>query len=152
MIGDVCRKCKVLLTSGNYVGKTEGNICRSCWRTYWNTWARKTGHYRGKRAHYLREHYLGQRVNGKKVYIRTEVKRPHTGFCEMCSRRVGDPATDGKTVRRLVYHHWDDSDYSLGLWLCQSCHNVAHAVEENLAEKYLRAKDSLLLKRSIQTK
>jgi hypothetical protein len=31
---------------------------------------------------------------------------------------------------RLVYHHWNDADYSQGLWVCQGCHNVAHTWED----------------------
>ena len=64
-----------------------------------------------------------RRVEGKREY-------PDPPACEMCC----------KEGRRLVYHHWDDDDYSLGLWLCQHCHNAAHVVESGRDELYKSAK------------
>jgi len=91
-----------------------------------------------RRSLWARKNYLGTRVGGKQRYMRVENKRDHTGHCEMCDR----------TSKRLVYHHWNDSDFSQGVWICVSCHNIAHGVEKGLADKYLNLKRRLSRKKA----
>lgn len=68
---------------------------------------------------YRRKHYLV--VQGKNLRI---VKRPYPSddCCELC----------GRQVRRLEYHHWDDSHPELGMWICWYCHHGAEWFERGL--------------------
>lgn len=73
-------------------------------------------------------------------------KRPNPNFCEFCG--------DGKT--HLGYHHWDDSNRSKGVWVCQvnKCHNLAEAVDliDNgslLPDKYSKLKQILVEREKI---
>jgi len=76
---------------------------------------------------YHRENYLY--MNNRP--IRVSGKRPRPELCELCNR----------DSRRLVYHHWDDENYSKGLWLCWRCHNVAEAADVGiLSDRYLELK------------
>lgn len=47
-------------------------------------------------------------------------KRPHPGHCEIC----------GRTDQMLYYHHWDDSNLNLGIWVCFKHHRLAELVDE----------------------
>jgi hypothetical protein len=76
-----------------------------------------------KRAWYLRNkakidnHRRETVLNGKCGLH----KRKYTGKCELC----------GVTVSKyLRYHHWDDSNPSVGVWLCTRCHNIAEAIDK----------------------
>lgn len=44
------------------------------------------------------------------------------GICELCSIKVD----------RMHYHHWDDDNPSLGLWLCPNCHRYAEGMDQVL--------------------
>lgn len=61
--------------------------------------------------------------NNKKIYGN---KRPYPkdGHCELCFEKpiIHAYRQHGRSTR-LVYHHWDDSDLSKGLWICPSCHS-----------------------------
>ena len=50
--------------------------------------------------------------NGKPIHLKNLNKRDYTNQCELC----------GETAKRLVYHHWNKSEPSLGMWICQKCH------------------------------
>lgn len=139
----MCRSCGVVLRQGeNWYGRgtSRGRMCHPCFRDYQRRWKQTpTGRASVRRhTHWVRQNYLGQVVDGKKVYIRVVGKRAHPGTCEVC----------GRADRRLAYHHWDDANYSLGLWLCGACHNIAEAVDDGLHKKYLDAKAVI----GIQTK
>ncbi len=74
-----------------------------------------------------------RRANGKRP-------RPADDACEWC----------GIVPERLGYHHWDDADFSKGLYLGnRQCHDIAEFCEENFgmiteyAEKYLKLKADL---------
>lgn len=58
-------------------------------------------------------------------------KRPKPACCEFCN---------GKT--HLVYHHWDDSNKSKGIWVCQvnKCHDLAEAVDNLSSDSLLPGK------------
>src|SRR3990172_8844945 len=50
-------------------------------------------------------------------------KRPYPdGVCELC----------GKQVVRMHYHHWDDDNPGLGLWLCPACHRDTEGMDRVL--------------------
>lgn len=89
---------------------------------------------RAKQIEYKREYYrkgyIGQVIGGKLVMVPAPGKRTRPEVCELCGR-----------VRKLLYHHWDDENYSRGLWLCLRCHNVAEAADVGvLSDKYLDLK------------
>ena len=69
---------------------------------------------------YHRIHSLG--TNGK-VYHGLN-KRPYPYHCEIC----------GTEHVRLNYHHWDDNNMNLGIWVCQSqfCHGLLELDDRGL--------------------
>lgn len=80
------------------------------------------------------------RPDGTRGYLRNLSKRPYTGICELCGRLA-----QGKS--KLSYHHWDDGNPSLGLWLCLRCHTVAEALDNipDLTASYLALKEKASL-------
>jgi len=74
------------------------------------------------RSHVIRYHGYAI-VGDKRSY-------PPNGQCELCGEK-----------RRLVYHHWDNDNFKLGLWLCPHCHILAEKTEKGItSEKYLQLK------------
>lgn len=141
-IGQVveCRKCGRRCRFRHY---TRGHICPECWRAYYRAWSKTPAGRAHMRRHtkWVRANYLGVRLeDGRHGYIRIEGKRSHPGSCEMCQR----------SDRRLAYHHWDNEDFTKGLWLCLPCHNIAEAVEKGIAERYMKRKTEVA--QGIQTK
>lgn len=124
---DICRKCGVALTDDNwpeYLRRMHSLRCVDCRREQVNANQRnwyKTPKGQAKKQR-RRQETLGSRKGAERSFIRIEGKReyPDPAICEMCQ----EPKT------RLVYHHWNDADYSQGLWVCQGCHNVAHTWED----------------------
>lgn len=137
-----CRKCAIPLIEGtNWYGrgKTRGRICNDCWNAYLRNWMNSTDagqKFKQNRVHYMRHNYLGFRTDSGNPYVRIIGKREWPGFCEMCE----------SVPKRLVYHHWNDADYSQGIWICQPCHNIAHGIEKDLDKKYRELKARLSLK------
>jgi len=80
------------------------------------------------RNRYNRKHWIST-PNGR---MRAE-KRARPDTCELCS----------KAVARLDYHHWDNEQPHLGLWLCISCHIFAGRVDNDMVNKYLDLKGSI---------
>ncbi len=58
-------------------------------------------------------------INGKITIIRGLDKRPRPELCELCSRKP-----------TKAYHHWDDDDPSIGLWLCYRCHITVEVMDD----------------------
>jgi len=79
---------------------------------------------------YRAKNYVNTTVNGKHRFLRTPYKRPKPSMmeCELC----------GRVTDRLNYHHWDDNDPSVGLWLCFSCHMFVERLEYGEIELYYR--------------
>ncbi len=61
---------------------------------------------------WARRHNVGGKANQN---IR---KRPYPKSCELCH-----------DVRHLDYHHWNDSNVSLGVWVCLDCHRPAEFID-----------------------
>jgi len=55
-------------------------------------------------------------------------KRAYTGYCELCGKEVES---------HLGYHHWNDNEPSLGLWLCSPCHKWAEGFDKALEDQAL---------------
>jgi len=72
------------------------------------------------------------KVDGKRIYGLN--KRPYPEGCEMCNR--------GGLF--LSYHHWEDHNPNMGLWLCNPCHFMAEAVDKGYHNIYLRLKGEIV--------
>ena len=78
-------------------------------------------------------------VNGVKV---PGERRSKPVVCELC---VGEHCTSD----RLYYHHWDNSDLSRGVWVCQPCHQICEHKDgyngnrKDLQTKYLQLKGNI---------
>ncbi len=80
-------------------------------------------------------------TEGGTVVLTRLNKRPYPGECEVC----GLPKEKG-----LLYHHWDEDNPSVGLWLCSRCHRLAEVLDKlgsaklgELLAKYLRLRGSV---------
>lgn len=83
-----------------------------------------------------RSNYVGSIREGKHKCFRALNKRPRPedGACELCR----------KPTRKLNYHHWDDEDFSKGMYLCNICHMFAEAVDKGVSEgEYFSLKDRI---------
>lgn len=47
---------------------------------------------------------------------------PFDGRCEVCSKELGK--------QFYCYHHWNDNDLNLGIWVCGSCDYLAEGLDE----------------------
>lgn len=88
---------------------------------------------------YMRRRVTESRKNGERAYILAD-KRPYplSAACEICEG----------SQKTLVYHHWQPAvdGKLLGMWLCQTCHKMAHGVENGLVNKYKQFKQELELR------
>lgn len=85
---------------------------------------------------YYRNNFVGSVREGKFKHSRSPGKRPRPEdeACELCSR----------IPSRLHYHHWDDEDYSKGMWLCVVCHMFGEGIDKGCSEgAYYRLKDRI---------
>lgn len=57
-------------------------------------------------------------IRGKIIYGLN--KRDWTGYCELCGR---------KDIR-ISYHHWDDKNFSKGIWVDNPCHWMCEQVDK----------------------
>jgi uncharacterized CHY-type Zn-finger protein len=73
---------------------------------------------------------LVTRVNGKTITVYHLNKRQKTKGCELCDREL----------IRLYYHHWDNGNFSKGMWVCGSCHRFITRIESGFATNYLKLK------------
>jgi len=68
------------------------------------------------------------------------IKRPYPsdGNCELCHERP---------TKKLAYHHWDDTNVSIGIWVCQYCHGIIEGIDrgniETIITAYKEAKDRI---------
>lgn len=85
------------------------------------------------------EFYHRNKYNGK-------YPKPKDSSCELCG-------TPNLKYPYYHYHHWDDSDRTKGIWVCNICHHVLTCIEhkgfevvQNILTKYMQRK--LLLENS----
>lgn len=71
--------------------------------------------YNKKKRDYGRK-YLISGVRGK---ILNKRDYPPANRCELCKRKN----------MLLGYHHWDNGDFSQGIWICRNCHIAVHWLE-----------------------
>lgn len=102
---------------------------------------RKLKEYNKRSVDYHREHYDGQHMkDGKRVKTLPGTKRPRSesNTCELCGLH--------RDNRRPAYHHWDDSNYLWGLYVCiPRCHHFAEVIDHQpgVVAKYLKLKTDL---------
>lgn len=107
-----CKKCQ-LIDNFEYRGKHREKV-----RTYTRNYRRRTR--------------IGQ-GGIKPSFSRVQNKRPYPQdeCCELCRRH---------RPMKLVYHHWNDQNFALGIWICRPCHSGVHFVERVGAKPYLNLK------------
>lgn len=100
------------------------SICKDCTKNRNREWYRNNKERANKRhKDYQRNYRLnGKKADGKRHY-------PNDQKCELCKKK-----------KHLAYHHWDDSDFSKGIWVCVCCHKAAHWLDENDPERYYMIK------------
>ena len=112
--------------NGHPYSKTQNGRSPSR-NAYMTEWIRTHPEYRAKAVKYSRENYIT--INGKKTRVANKRLRPEV--CELC----------GRNSCKLDYHHWNNSDFSKGLWLCYLCHMFAEYVDKEAVGKYLEIKE-----------
>ncbi len=103
------------------------------------SWAEYQREWRVRNPVRFKEHKYRYKLYSRQNYLNgvKTPKRVVTNNCEVCG---------GKAVK-LYYHHWDDSNTLLGMWLCYSCHRVAEYVDSDvtlsLADRYKLVKQAI---------
>ncbi len=80
---------------------------------------------------YTRRNY----VCTEKGFVRCR-KRARPDACELCGEHED-------AAGKLDYHHWDDSNFHWGMWVCWKCHRACEVFERELdrfADKYRNLK------------
>ena len=86
-------------------------------------------------ARYYSNRRTPEKIRMQKLRVksrREKSRRARTEFCELC----------GKDELPLHYHHWDDDNLKLGLWVCPGiCHMFCEGIDKGLSvEKYTELK------------
>lgn len=114
-----CRICGTRLSVQNMpmdAIKGIDNVCKKCDYI--------------KMKQYNRKHLIDSDV---RIYG-TKRDYPLDNCCEVCKR----------TGRKLAYHHWQNSNLQLGVWICLTCHKLAHGVDEGYLNNYLQIREKIL--------
>jgi hypothetical protein len=86
---------------------------------------------------YIRQHT----VKTKKGWIYGVNKRPYSNHCEIC----------GIEKKKLDYHHWNDNNVELGIWVCIWCHRIVEAVESGKIFEIIKKYEQLKAEVTKQT-
>ena len=84
-----------------------------------------------------RLHRLSTVKNGKSIRIYDLNKRSYSETCEICGKNT-----------HLVYHHWDDNNYSKGIWVCVRCHLIIEIMDKMLSNNLSDSMKTYLIKKS----
>lgn len=71
---------------------------------------------------YRRKHYICG------IAGRVDKRARPDNICEVCGGKCG----------RLNYHHWDDSNPKLGVWVCRRCHSVVGSIDDGDMEVWMK--------------
>jgi len=83
-----------------------------------------------RRREYFRAHALKTTLNGREITVEGLQKRPRPNECEICGRTEPE-------IKILQYHHWDDGNLSMGIWVCYFCHMAVTCYEKGWTDRYL---------------
>lgn len=126
----ICKKCLYQKTKNAIYKWRKKNYKK--WRKYQNKWNRE---HKEQKRNWQRIHSLGQ--HNKVIYGLNKRPYPKDGRCEIC----------GQKSKRLFYHHWNDENLNMGIWVCFNCHQLAELIDKNYfskyGEKYLKTKEYL---------
>lgn len=166
----ICNLCGTYLDEFNWYMSSQKNrdyICKKCcqvrnkkakdeWRLKNNTYNKEYSkeYYLKNRAKMIerstrywienkdkvnernRKHARKTTLNTNGKIHRGLQKRDYTDVCEVC----------GSNAKLLQYHHWDDNNLNIGIWVCVQCHKLVEFVENDtilLVDKYLKLKTEL---------
>lgn len=132
----LCRKCKVELNDSNWWlsrKKHKSYICNKCETERINKYRlnNKEKLYQKGKAYSIRSRLWSK----KRIPHCGLNKRPKSKLCELCCNK--EPKG---------YHHWDDNNLNMGIWLCQDCHWGAEFIDKksiNKAIEYLKLKKEI---------
>lgn len=74
--------------------------------------------------------HVSTMIRGNHVLLKAPYKRIKPTECELC----------GEERAHLHYHHWDNENPSIGLWLCYRCHMFAERADA-LTDWYFELKE-----------
>lgn len=80
---------------------------------------------------YKRIHQL-KTTNGKAFHGLH--KRSYTNYCEICGKLK---------PLGLKYHHWNKTNPSMGIWVCDRCHAFVEGYDKGYVEVYLQKKQQI---------
>jgi len=73
--------------------------------------------------------------------VKSIVKPPMPIMCPLC-----------ESIPTIFYwHHWDDSNRKIGMWLCPYCNHIVELEERGLVDKYRELKSSIIHEYTIQS-
>lgn len=132
----ICCTCRQTLPLSEFYRETKSpdGVRRQCKKCHIKTnqkyIERNRDLVRIKRRDYMRKY----RIGGPNGYVRVKNKRdyPNDEKCEVCKEKV-----------HLVYHHWDNSNFAKGMWICTKCHVAAHWLEKYTSNIYYDLKRHL---------
>ena len=107
-------------------------------RQYYRMWERNHPKERYERTKSYRQSHpkIGTSKGEKSVtYLPAPLKRQKPDTCELCG-----------SAGSLGWHHWNNSNASMGLWVCFHCNAFAEAIDADseLAEKYLMLQENVV--------
>lgn len=76
------------------------------------------------------------KINGVRTKLLAPYKQNKPATCELCHKDSG----------HLCYHHWDNSNPSMGLWICNPCNLFAEAIDlsgTSIKDNYLTLRAQL---------
>ena len=129
-----CHKIFPLSQFTNHRQKPDGKFpyCKKCHikaNKEYNT--RNRERIRIRQRDYMRQYRIGQ--SGKDIRnVKNKRKYPENNKCELCHQAA-----------RLVYHHWDNSDFSKGMWICTKCHVASHWLETHCPYDFYKLKSKI---------
>lgn len=72
-------------------------------------------------------------IKSRMLVNRFADKPPKPDKCPLCGDGTG----------RFYWHHWDDNNLRLGVWLCPHCNTIVELEDRDLVQRYRRLKRKL---------
>jgi len=136
-----CSMCKKSFPMTEFKRKARGRsgawhpYCRKCSVIHNRKWTEQNREYvRTRTRNYMRKYRLGISTGSVRGKISVLGKRdyPKNHCCELCHRN-----------KLLHYHHWNNNDFSHGMWICVRCHSGIHWLEEFPPSLYFNLKKAI---------